>query len=94
MVFFFSHSGTPLGCADRVPEGVVPNEHGTWLYGRDGWCDGQQVNPWLIDISKDIDRTKTNTINYFGLFNHTDPHPQKNPGIISLYSYLVFYKKH
>lgn len=90
----FNNAGTALGCAMRVPEGVVPNEHGTWLYGRDGWCDGQQVNPWLIDISKDIDRTDINTIKYFGLFNHTDPHPQKNPGIISLYSYLVFYKKH
>ncbi len=26
---------------EQVPFGVEPNEHGTWYYGRDGWCDGQ-----------------------------------------------------
>lgn len=29
--------------AAQVREGIVPNEHGTWQYGRNGWCDGQQV---------------------------------------------------
>ena len=29
----------------QVREGIVPNEHGTWQYGRNGWCDGQQVRP-------------------------------------------------
>lgn len=47
----FKNAGTALGCADRVLEGVVPNEHGTWLYGRDGWCDGQEVVPWVVDIT-------------------------------------------
>lgn len=36
-VLTFSEAGTPMGCADEVDEGVVPNEHGTWLYGRGGW---------------------------------------------------------
>ena len=36
-------AGTQWGCADRVTQGSVPNEHGTWQYGRAGWCDGQQV---------------------------------------------------
>ena len=35
--------GTQWGCAERVALGSVPNEHGTWQYGRAGWCDGQQV---------------------------------------------------
>lgn len=35
-----------------MPEGVVPNEHGTWLYGRGGWCDGQQVSPHVLDITR------------------------------------------
>lgn len=47
-------SGTPLGCTTLVKEGAVPNEHGTWLYGRGGWCDGLQVNPWRIDITKQV----------------------------------------
>lgn len=46
--------GSALGCAMRVREGAVPNEHGTWLYGRGGWCDGLQVNPWRIDITKQV----------------------------------------
>ena len=28
----------------QVLEGSEPNEHGTWQYGRGGWCDGQEVN--------------------------------------------------
>lgn len=39
----FPTAGTQFGCADAVPNGSVPNEHGTWMYGRNGWCDGQQV---------------------------------------------------
>ena len=42
-VLTFSTAGTHWGCADRVAAGSVPNEHGTWQYGRAGWCDGQQV---------------------------------------------------
>ena len=34
--------------------GSIPNEHGTWLYGRGGWCDGRQVDPWVIDVTGDI----------------------------------------
>ena len=32
-----------LGCAEEVDSGVTPNEYGTWLYGRDGWCNGREV---------------------------------------------------
>lgn len=48
--FRFS-SGTQWGCADKVREGSVPNEHGTWMFGRMGWCDGQEVrNPQLCEV--------------------------------------------
>ena len=46
--------GSALGCAMRVTEGAVPNEHGTWLYGRGGWCDGLQVSPWRTDITEQV----------------------------------------
>lgn len=87
----FKNAGTALGCADRVPEGVVPNEHGTWLYGRDGWCDGQEVVPWVVDITSAL-TTPENQIKYFGWFNNTDPNPTRDPGDIIMYSYLVYYK--
>lgn len=88
----FKNAGTAMGCADRVPEGVVPNEHGTWLYGRDGWCDGQEVIPWVVDITGAVSKASNNTIDYFGWFNNTDPHPTRDPGQIIMYSYLVYYK--
>jgi len=86
----FENAGTPLGCAEKVLDGVVPNEHGTWLYGRDGWCDGQQIDPWLFDITGDL-QASNNNISYFAWFNGKDPNPSENPGLIRLVSYLVFY---
>ncbi len=59
-------AGSEFGCADKVPEGVEPNEHGTWFYGRDGWCDGQDVRPWVQDVSAFL-VPGVNTISYVGL---------------------------
>jgi len=88
----FTNAGTPLGCAAQVPQGVVPNEHGTWLYGRDGWCDGQQVVPWVIDVTSDVKTGSPNSVDYYGYFNGADPNPSKNPGLIRMVSFLVYYE--
>ena len=93
-------TGTLEGCADGTPiTGVEPNEHGTWLYGRNGWCNGREVDPWVIDITSqlthDVTSHKgdfTNNINYFGWYNGGDPNPHAEPGYIVMYSYLVYYK--
>ena len=90
----FSTAGSPLGCADLVHTGVEPNEHGTWLYGRNGWCDGRNVFPWVVDVTQQVKQSGyVNTVEYYGYFNGTDPNPKHNPGIISIYSYLIFYEK-
>ncbi|XP_061574538.1 uncharacterized protein si:dkey-256h2.1 isoform X2 [Cololabis saira] len=90
----FDSAGTALGCTKRVKEGAVPNEHGTWLYGRGGWCDGLQVSPWRIDITKQLDfaGVGSNTVIYFGLFDGRDPNPSQQPGNIIMSSFLIFYK--
>lgn len=88
----FESAGSPLGCAMRVSEGAVPNEHGTWLYGRAGWCDGLQVDPWRTDITSQLDMSGTNSVLYFGLYDGRNPDPKTNPGYIIMYSFLVFYK--
>lgn len=88
----FDTAGTATGCADKVTEGSEPNEHGTWLYGRDGWCDGQNVSPWVEDVTQQVNIGEINSIRYYGFFNNTDPNPTANPGNIIMYSYLVFYK--
>ena len=36
----------------QVEEGGIPNEHGTWHFGRNGWCDGQNVRPWVVDVTR------------------------------------------
>ncbi|KAM9310513.1 uncharacterized protein KZ484_026388 isoform 2-T2 [Pholidichthys leucotaenia] len=90
----FGSAGSALGCALRVKEGAVPNEYGTWLYGRGGWCPGLQVNPWRIDITKqlNISGSDFNTIIYFGLFDDRHPDPAQQPGYIIMSSFLIFYK--
>ncbi|XP_060756366.1 uncharacterized protein si:dkey-256h2.1 [Neoarius graeffei] len=88
----FDSADLPLGCAIRVREGAVPNEHGTWLYGRAGWCDGLQVDPWRINLTPQLDLSSSNTILYFGLYDGRNPNPTRNPGYIIMSSYLVFYK--
>ncbi|XP_077432569.1 uncharacterized protein LOC144058154 [Vanacampus margaritifer] len=90
----FDSAGSALGCAERVKEGGVPNEHGTWLYGRGGWCDGLQVDPWRLDVTAQLDVSgqASNTVRYFGLFNGKDPNPTQQPGYIVMSSFLIFYK--
>ncbi|KAM4735367.1 uncharacterized protein FYW61_005887 isoform 2-T2 [Anableps anableps] len=90
----FDSAGSALGCTMRVKDGAVPNEHGTWLYGRGGWCDGLQVDPWRIDVTKQLNMSdfESNTIVYFGLFNGQDPNPAQKPGNIIMSSFLIFYK--
>ena len=35
-----------------IAQGVIPNQYGTWGYGRAGWCPGQDVDPYITDITK------------------------------------------
>jgi hypothetical protein len=50
----FDEAGTEFGCADMAKYGSEPNEYGTWVYGRGGWCDGMDVKPWILDVSSSI----------------------------------------
>lgn len=72
---------------------MIPNEHGTWQYGRDGWCDGQNVRPWLADVTADLHASGDveNTVEYVGLYEGQTPDPQSTPGYIMMESNLVFF---
>lgn len=39
------------GCEQQVDAGTVPNQYGTWWYGRNGWCPGKEVPVQRFDIS-------------------------------------------
>jgi hypothetical protein len=93
----FPMAGDALGCADQVAEGTVPNQAGTWPFGRGGWCPGKEVDPWVVDITDAVDLTGENTITYEGLFEGAPFVPDYNvanstgfPGRIDLASYLVY----
>lgn len=48
-------------------------------------CDGQEVNPWVVDITNELKPTG-NTVQYFGYYNGKDPDPTSNPGMIGKHS--------
>ena len=99
----------PTGCAEdsELAIGTTPNEYGTWLYGRDGWCDGRGVYPWTVDITAqlqklqqhdadaDADNQKNSfTLSYRGLWNGTIPDPsslQQGAPVMMMQTYIVFY---
>ena len=85
-------AGSTLGCSRNVSKGATPNEHGTWVYGRAGWCPGLDVTPWEIDVTGWLSTSSNNTVHYYGLFNGTDPNPSSSPGSITISSFVVFYK--
>ena len=49
---------------DTIVEGVVPNQWGTWGYGRAGWCPGQDVHPMITDITDYVATGEENVIDY------------------------------
>lgn len=89
-------AGTAYGCAEQVSDGVVPNQYGTWIYGRGGWCPGLEVAQWVVDITDDVTLGAENTIEYRGLFEGEAYVPQSSGSgdgfnaNINLVSYLVY----
>lgn len=84
--------------------GHQPNEFGTWLYGRDGWCDGQDVRPWVVDVTEQVHAAgsqQPNVVEYKAYYcsiandpgSCVTPHPTHSPGYMIVQSNLVFYNK-
>ena len=49
---------------ETIPQGVVPNQYGTWGYGRAGWCPGMDVAPYIVDITDFVSIGDENVIDY------------------------------
>ncbi len=77
-------------CAEAVDEGVIPGQWGNWTPGRAGWCPGQPVQPWVVDITDQVLLGELNTVDYRGLFNGAPV--TGNKGRIRLSSYVAFYQ--
>jgi len=49
---------------EMIGEGTIPNQYGTWGYGRAGWCPGMDVSPTVTDITDFILTGEENIIDY------------------------------
>ena len=47
-----------------IIQGVKPNQYGTWGYGRAGWCPGQDVYPFVTDITGYVSIGDENVMDY------------------------------
>ena len=65
-VFSLEDAGVEDRCQEQVAEGTVPNQYGTWWYGRSNWCPGKEVKVETIDITDQVTPGSTATIEYYG----------------------------
>ena len=47
-----------------ISNGVIPNQWGTWGYGRQGWCPGMEVEPFVVDITDYLIPGEENVMEY------------------------------
>jgi hypothetical protein len=65
----FPEAGASVDCMDKVSEGTVPNQYGTWWYGRSGWCPGKEVPVVMTDITSAVTPGMTNLFEYQAWYN-------------------------
>jgi hypothetical protein len=65
-------AGTQSKCMLNMDKGMVPNQGGSWWYGRGGWCPGMQVDPWVADLAGAMTDT-TATLTYHGQLGGKTP---------------------
>ena len=98
---FFGVNGTPfakthdmvgdqMGCVTQIENGMVPNQGGTWWFGRGGWCPGQQVDPFIGDATEAAPAGSTATITYTAKLNGQAV--PDGSGNMRLSSWLVIYE--
>jgi hypothetical protein len=86
----YAEAGTSRGCQLDIPEGVVPNQAGTWWFGRGGWCPGQEVRPWVEDVTAAAPAGSAVSVRYEGRLSGATP--PDTSGNIELRSWLVVYE--
>ena len=84
----FDLAGTDTGCQDETGTGTVPNQAGTWWYGRGGWCPGRRVDPYVADATAEVIPGATTTVSYAATIKGSEP--VDGTGTAELYSWMVF----
>ncbi len=90
-------AGSADGCMEQVSSGTVPNQYGTWYYGRGGWCPGREVSPWRQDITASVTLGAENEISYSALLGAEEYVPEYIEGEsfwanIQMTSWIVVWK--
>ena len=85
----FPEARSADGCTERVDQGVVPNQHGTWYFGRGGWCPGWDVRPVVIDVTSELRPGAENELVYNATVDNRVITSTAGYGNIVLTAYLV-----
>ncbi len=64
--------GDNYGCMTQVDDQTVPNQYGTWWYGRGGWCPGKHVDPIVTDITELVEPGTEATVWYQNYYNGSE----------------------
>ena len=83
----FDEAGTESGCANTVDSGTVPNQAGTWWYGRGGWCPGRRVDPFVADVTDFATLGGSTEVSYEAKLNGGAP--VDSAGSLELRSWMV-----
>ena len=96
-IFDNSWANVENGCEQQVAYGTVPNQFGTWFYGRGGWCPGMEVAPRTLDITASVTPGTSATIRYEGRLDGEPyvPIPATNGGFgasIRMLSWMAIHR--
>jgi len=82
--------GNSEGCSETISTGTVPNQGGTWWTGRGGWCPGRQVDPFVVNVTSEVEVGEAATVTYNATWAGNPP--PADGGNIVLNSWLVLYE--
>ena len=81
--------GDDQGCIAEKDHGMTPNQWGTWWLGRGGWCPGEQVEPFIVDLTEVSIPGTTAELSYEMYLNAASPSGTATWGNIDMVSWLV-----
>ena len=86
----FNEPGDQSQCAENSGEGTVPNQWGTWWFGRGGWCPGREVYPFIADVTEQVSAGGSTVVSYEAKLNNGPP--IEGAGTINHNSWLVIHR--
>ncbi len=85
--FDSEEAGGARDCMEQVSDGTVPNQYGTWWYGRSNWCPGKEVKTEVVDITHLVTPGEPAEVAYQAWFEGAD---YTGSATIRMHSWMVF----